>query len=69
MLPREKGVDEWGGIRLADGGFAQDDSSYPELALKGSKDYTDNCHTDSETLNIGDFVFQENNRQRYCHNG
>ncbi len=40
-----------------------------EPALKRSDDYTDNCHTDSETLNVGDFVFQENNRQRYRHNG
>ncbi len=33
------------------------------IGLKCSYDYTDNCRNDPESLNFGDFVFQENNSQ------
>ena len=35
--------------------------------LERSDDYTDNCRNDPESLNSGDFVLQENDRQRYGH--
>jgi hypothetical protein len=38
-----------------------------ERELKCNYDYTDNCRNDSESLNFGDLVFQENNSQCYSH--
>jgi len=38
-----------------------------ERELKCGDDYTDNCRNDSDPLNFGNFVFQENNSQSYSH--